>query len=72
MCRRKTLTRKLKSIIEELAIEELLEKDHYTPSYNIAPTQQSPILMDNGKRLVKSMRWGLSHFGPRIRKLVQE
>ncbi len=59
MCGRKTLTRDMQSIIEELAIEEWENPDNYLPNYNIAPTQNSPILIDNGKRIVKSMRWGL-------------
>ena len=59
MCGRKTLTRDMQSIIEELAIEEWENPDNYIPSYNIAPTQNSPILVDNGKRIVKAMRWGL-------------
>ncbi len=59
MCGRKTLTKDMQSIIEELAIEEWENPDNYLPNYNIAPTQNSPILIDNGKRIVKSMRWGL-------------
>lgn len=49
----------MKSIIEELAIEEWENPDNYIPSYNIAPTQNSPILIDSGKRTVRAMRWGL-------------
>jgi putative SOS response-associated peptidase YedK len=59
MCGRKTLTKDMQSIIEELAIEEWENPDNYLPKYNIAPTQNSPILIDNGKRIVKLMRWGL-------------
>lgn len=59
MCGRKTLTRDMQSIIEELAIEEWENPDNYIPNYNIAPTQNSPILIDNGKRIVKLMQWGL-------------
>lgn len=59
MCGRKTLTRDIQSIIEELAIAEWENPDNYIPNYNIAPTQSSPILIDNGKRIVKAMRWGL-------------
>lgn len=59
MCGRKTLTKDMKSIIEELAIEEWENPDNYIPSYNIAPTQNSPILIDSGKRTVRAMRWGL-------------
>jgi putative SOS response-associated peptidase YedK len=59
MCGRKTLTKDMQSIITELAIEEWENPDNYMPSYNISPTQSSPILIDIGKRIVKSMRWGL-------------
>jgi len=59
MCGRKTLTKDMKSIIKELAIEEWENPDNYIPNYNIAPTQISPILVDTGKRIVKPMRWGL-------------
>lgn len=60
MCGRKTLTRDMQSIIEELAVEEWEEPDNYLPSYNIAPTQTSPILVyENKKRIVKLMKWGL-------------
>ena len=59
MCGRKTLTKDMRSIIEELAIEEWENPDNYLPNYNIAPTQNSPILIDNEKRIVKPMRWGL-------------
>lgn len=59
MCGRKTLTHDIQSIIEELAIEEWENPDNYLPSYNIAPTQISPILIYNEKRIVQPMRWGL-------------
>ena len=59
MCGRKTLTKDMQSIIEELAIAEWENPDNYMPNYNIAPTQNSPILIDDGKRIVKTMRWGL-------------
>ena len=59
MCGRKTLTRDMKSIIEELAIDEWYH-NNFHPSYNIAPTQKSPILIGHGKsRIVKPMKWGL-------------
>lgn len=59
MCGRKTLTKDMQSIIEELAIQEWEDPDNYEPSYNIAPTQTSPILIDDGLRRVRPMRWGL-------------
>ncbi len=59
MCGRKTLTRDMRSIIEELAIEEWQDPEGYIPSYNIAPTQLSPILIHDSHRKVKPMKWGL-------------
>jgi putative SOS response-associated peptidase YedK len=59
MCGRKTLTKDMQSIIEELAIEEWENPDNYLPNYNIAPTQNSPILIYKDKRIIKPMRWGL-------------
>ena len=59
MCGRKTLTRDMQSIIEELAIDEWYD-DNFHPSFNIAHTQTSPILIGDGKsRIVKPMKWGL-------------
>ena len=59
MCGRKTLTRDLQSIIDELAIDEYLD-DGFEPSYNIAPTQLSPVLIGkDDSRVLKRMKWGL-------------
>ena len=59
MCGRKTLTKDTQEIIEELLIDEWGQKDEYSPSYNIAPTKNSPILIYNNKRKIEHMRWGL-------------
>ena len=59
MCGRKTLTRDMQSIIEEMAIEEWQDADLYAPSFNIAPTQSTPIMIDHMGRRVKLMKWGL-------------
>ena len=59
MCGRKTLTKDTQAIIEELLVDEWDQKDEYYPSYNIAPTQNSPILIYNNKRKIEHMRWGL-------------
>ena len=59
MCGRKTLTKGMISIIEELAINEWIEGDH-EPSFNIAPTQNSPVMINKkGSRIVRMMKWGL-------------
>ena len=59
MCGRKTLTKDAQSIIEELLIDEWEQKDEYSPSYNIAPTQNSPVLVYINNRKIEHMRWGL-------------
>ena len=60
MCGRKTLTRDLQSIIEELSIIEWYSSDCYAPSYNICPGQYSPIMIqENDSYVVKPMKWGL-------------
>lgn len=60
MCGRKTLTKGKMEIIENLLIEDWNESSEYTPSYNIAPTDISPILRSSSeKRSIKMMRWGL-------------
>ena len=48
MCGRKTLTKDISSIIEEMNIEEWGAQG-YKPSYNIAPTNFSPIIVNDGK-----------------------
>lgn len=59
MCGRKTLTWDIQSIIEELTVDCWLNYD-FQPSYNIAPTQLSPVLYGkDNKRIVDIMQWGL-------------
>ena len=59
MCGRKTLTKNERSIIEELMVDEW-RADGYEPSYNIAPTQYSPIMVNEKQsKVVTMMRWGL-------------
>tara|TARA_B100000427_G_scaffold316107_1_gene310852 strand:+ start:490 stop:1185 length:696 start_codon:yes stop_codon:yes gene_type:complete len=58
MCGRKTLTKDIASIIEEMNIEEW-EAHDYKPSYNVAPTDFSPIIIQENKKIVKMMKWGL-------------
>ena len=60
MCGRKTLIKNKNSIIEELNISDWDETINYIPSYNIAPTQKSLVLLgEKNKRQIKSMIWGL-------------
>lgn len=59
MCGRKTLTKGKMEIIEELSIQIWDDSFDYQPSYNVAPTAMMPILIYDGQRIVKPMRWGL-------------
>ena len=63
MCGRYTLATPLGELVE------LLEADHvameeWPPRYNIAPTQDAPVLIagDGGERRLGTMRWGLVPF----------
>ena len=59
MCGRKTLTITKNSIVKKLKVDEWKIRD-YRPSYNICPTQYSPVLiMKEKKRIARSMKWGL-------------
>ena len=59
MCGRKTLTKDIQSIIEEMAIESWRDSGSYQSSYNIAPSQSSPVIIDDMGRHAKMMKWGL-------------
>ena len=59
MCGRKTLTKDMESIIEALAVDEWEDSKNYSPSFNITPGQNSPIVIQKKGRLVKQMKWGL-------------
>ena len=59
MCGRKTLTKDIQSIIEEMAIESWRDSELYQLNYNIAPTQTSPVIVDKMGRHAKIMKWGL-------------
>lgn len=59
MCGRKTLTKGKMEIIEELSIQLWDESVTYQPSYNIAPTNLVPILVNENARVVRMMQWGL-------------
>ena len=64
MCGRKTLTKDKREIIEayDVAEENWQNSYKYEPSYNIAPTDESPILVAEGDRYIQFMRWGLIPF----------
>ena len=58
MCGRFTLTPELKVLAERFSVSPTPTAD-YNPRYNIAPTQPVIVIEDNGKRSMKTMKWGL-------------
>lgn len=61
MCGRFALTFKdVEAIIEELGIDSWDDMNEFSPSYNIAPSHVSPILYQDGIKMVKSMTWGVN------------
>ena len=64
MCGRYTLTRQ-ENVVEDLqaALGISAQGEWWKPRYNVAPTQPAPVvLLDEGKRTVELMRWGLMPF----------
>lgn len=64
MCGRYTLTKTLEEIQKEFGlIDEGFEDLVFQPRYNIAPSQQSPVVLnEEGKMKIKMLRWGLIPF----------
>jgi putative SOS response-associated peptidase YedK len=64
MCGRYTLRTKLNLLLQQFAIEaseqQITEQWDIVPRFNIAPTQQVPVIRQiDGKRELSMMRWGL-------------
>ena len=67
----KLFQKDIASIIEEMDIEEW-EAHDYKPNYNIAPHDFSPVIIKDGKKKAKMMRWGLIYAWSKTNKLVQK
>lgn len=64
MCGRYTLTRQ-ENVVEDLqaALGVSAQGEWWKPRYNVAPTQPAPVVvLEEGKRTVELMRWGLVPF----------
>ncbi len=59
MCGRKTLTKDKTEIIKEYHVQNENAKFSWIPNYNIAPSQITPILIYQNKRIILPMQWGL-------------
>lgn len=64
MCGRKTLTKDKREIIKEYNVDQSNwpDSEKYSPSYNIAPTDENPILRFKDERYIQFMQWGLIPF----------
>ena len=59
MCGRKTLTKNIADIIDEMNIE-CWDENAYEPNYNIAPSQHSNVIIQQKDKItLKRMQWGL-------------
>ena len=59
MCGRFTLTSDGKDLMDYLEVDRWNSDFIWKPSYNIAPTQETPVLTYNNKRIIQGMHWGL-------------
>ncbi len=59
MCGRFTLALDAQAIKELLKAEKWDGNEEYSPSYNIAPGQLPPVLLREGKRVLRNMEWGI-------------
>ena len=58
MCGRNSIFSPQNKIKKELKVDVWKDEKDYQPAYNVAPTQNSLVLVDNNKRIIHSMRWG--------------
>ena len=59
MCGRFTLTSDSKDLMDYLEVDRWDSDFIWKPSYNIVPTQETPVLTFKNKRIVQWMYWGL-------------
>jgi len=57
MCARYTLTSPIDLITELFLLADV--EEGVTPRYNVAPTQLVPVIIDDGRRRLRRLRWGL-------------
>tara|TARA_B100000902_G_scaffold147683_1_gene144560 strand:+ start:1744 stop:2394 length:651 start_codon:yes stop_codon:yes gene_type:complete len=61
MCGRKTLFSSPEKIKKQFNINKWKEESIYRSNYNIAPTQDSLVLIYNQNNIIKKMRWGFGY-----------
>ena len=58
MCGRNSIFSSPNKIKKELKVDVWKNENNYEPRYNVSPTQNSLVLVENNKRIIHSMRWG--------------
>tara|TARA_B100000941_G_scaffold146446_1_gene103897 strand:- start:67 stop:729 length:663 start_codon:yes stop_codon:yes gene_type:complete len=58
MCGRNTIFSDKNKIKKELKVDIWKNEEDFSPTYNLSPTQYSPVLVKNTKRAIYPMRWG--------------
>ena len=58
MCGRNTIFSDKNKIKKELKVDIWKNEEVFNPTYNLSPTQNSPVLVKNNKRAIYPMRWG--------------
>ena len=58
MCGRNTIFSDKKTIKNDFNVNIWKTEDEYVPTYNLSPTQLSPVLVKNEQRAIYIMRWG--------------
>ena len=61
MCGRNTIFSDKNKIKKELKVDIWKNEEDFNPTYNLSPTQNSPVLVKNTKRVIYPMRWGFGY-----------
>ena len=68
MCGRKTLFSSSQTIKKQFNIDKWEHEKEYNPSFNIAPTLESQVIVFKKQTTIKQMRWGFG-FGKSYKPL---
>ena len=67
MCGRYTITKSIEEICNTFAVEP--NNELFSPTYNIAPNQKSPIITNQNQNQLSFMHWGLVPFWAKNKKI---
>jgi putative SOS response-associated peptidase YedK len=69
MCGRFTIAKDQDEILQDLDYPAWADAASYVPSYNVAPTQTTPVLTHSNGRRIEMLRWGLIPSWSRDKKI---